>query len=268
MVAFLKAPFATLIRYRQRLIGSVSHDVHQRFAGSLLGSVWVVLNPLLLMALYTVIYVAILRVRPSSLDTWGYVILVLAGLVPLLMFNESLVTGTGSVTSQRNLLLNTVFPAELMPVRAVLASQPSALIALSLVALASLAWGRTSIGLLLFWLPLLWICLLMFVLGITWILSLVSLIFRDIQQALGIIAMTLMILSPAAYTPDMVPEQLKLILYLNPLSYFVLWSQEVVCYGRAPALHVVLTCVALGVSSFLCGFAFFARTKFIFVDHA
>jgi lipopolysaccharide transport system permease protein len=267
MVRLLLSPYRVLWTYRDRLIAAVGHDVRQRFAGSLLGSIWVVLNPMLLMTLYTVIYVAILKVRPASLDTWGYVILVLSGLVPILMFNESLIVGTGAVASQRNLLLNTVFPAELMPARAILAAQPSGLISILLVAFASLASGRARIDVLL-WLPALWVSMMMFVLGIVWILSLISLVFRDIQQALGVIAMTLMILSPAAYTPEMVPDALRLVLYLNPLSYFVLWSQDVVCYGRSPSLMTVGVAMLLSLVSFVCGFHFFLKTKFVFVDHA
>src|SRR5204863_5039924 len=113
--------------YGRRLALSAVEDVRQRYAGSILGSLWAVLYPVATLAFYMIIYVYIFKIRPNTLDEYGYVVLVTSGLIPLMAFSECLSAGAGSLVAQRNLLLNTVFPAELIPLRAVLALQTPSL---------------------------------------------------------------------------------------------------------------------------------------------
>ena len=80
--------------------------------------------------------------------------------------------------------------------------------------------------------------------------------------------MILMIISPAAYTPEMVPSGLDLLIYFNPLSYFILCFQRIICYGQWPALGVFSIAVALASISFFGGYWFFRKAKFAFFDYA
>lgn len=255
-----------LFTYRRRLLEAVSHDVRQRYVGSVFGSMWAFVYPALQLGIYGALYVFILRVRPQGLTETGYVVLVFSGLVPLMAFNEAVSTAMTSLSGSKTLLLNTVFPAELIPVRAVLTAQTSGVIALCFTLGVGIAAGRTGWNALLF-APILWILLLMFATGLGWILALVSLVARDVQHAMGLIMMLLLLLSPFAYTPSMVPEQLKLILYLNPLSYFVLAFQQVICYGAWPGIVPATGAVVLAVGGFLAGFSVFRRAKHIFFDY-
>lgn len=256
-----------LYRYRAPLKEGSLRDVRQRYAGSVLGLFWAVLYPLLLLTIYSTIYLMIFKVRPMGLDAKSYVVLVFSGLVPLLAFNESLLASTSSLLSNRTLLLNTVFPAELIPVRAVIASQFPSLTAMALTLVGGVALGLTDWHALVM-VPVLWTMLVLFVMGIGWILSLLVLVARDIQQALGLVLMVLTILSPFAYTPDMVPADLKFMLYLNPLSYFVLSFQQVICYGQFPSADVFFPSLAFSVLTFSMGYRMFAKTKHVFFDYA
>jgi lipopolysaccharide transport system permease protein len=253
--------------YGPRLFHSVLHDVRQRYAGSLMGSLWAILYPLALLTFYATIYVVIFRIRAPGLTPTGYTIMVMAGLVPILMFNETISMGLSSVHAQKNLLLNTVFPAELLPVRAVLAAQVPSLSALVITIIASLLRGQTSLLLVLVIVPIVWILLLMFITGLTWILSLVVLVVRDLQQGIGIVLMFVMVLSPMAYTPEMVPSSLKFILWFNPMSYFVLCFQSALAFGRWPDPLILALAGALGCGFFVLGLYFFHRTKFVFLDY-
>ena len=258
--------FQILWRFRKRLGEGVSLDLRQRYAGSILGLGWAVAFPILLLSIYALVYVAIFRVRPPGLTTYAYVVLVFSGLVPLLSFNEALLTSASSLTTNRSLLMNTVFPAELIPLRAVLAAQTTALFGLSVTITAAIIIGKASwitvVGV-----PFFWLMLVMFVSGLAWILSLVSLVLRDIQHLLGLMLLLLMILSPFAYTPDMVPQTLKALLYVNPLSYFVMSFQSVIVYGHWPSTFVTVMTVVLSASSFIGGFFFFRRTRLMFFDY-
>lgn len=252
--------------YGMRLINSVWHDVRQRYAGSHLGIAWAVLYPMLLLCFYAGIYVLVFRVRLPYLPTGHYVILVMAGLSAVIMFGESLSSGIAGLSNQRNLLLNTVFPAELLPPRAVLASQVPSLAALTITVVAAAITGAASPAAIIV-VPVTWILLIMFMMGLAWILSLMSLVIRDIVQAVGIINMAVMTLSPMAFTPEMVPEGIRFILWFNPMSYFILCLQAPIALGTWPTPMAMIGAVVLGVGMFFTGLLFFRRARLVLVDY-
>lgn len=253
--------------YRHRVLEGVVHDVRQRYIGSVFGSLWVILFPLLQLSIYAGLYSLIFKIRVPGLTEMGYVVLVFSGLVPLMAFNEALTAATSSLSSNKNLLLNTVFPAELIPLRAAIAAQATSLVGLIITLIVGFALGRTSWQAILL-VPVFWVLLLMFAMGLGWMFSLFSLVARDIQHGLGLVTMLLFVLSPFAYTPEMVPAVMKPIIYLNPLSYFVLTFQQLICYGTWPDPIAAGGAVALSIGSFFTGLSVFQRAKYVFFDYA
>ncbi|MCW5692480.1 MAG: ABC transporter permease [Pseudolabrys sp.] len=256
-----------LWKYRDRLFDNVISDVRSRYGGSVLGIAWVVIYPAMQLAIYACLYVFIFRVKPPSLSVSMYVILVFSGMIPLMAFNEALLSATSSLLTNRNLLLNTVFPAELIPVRSVLSAQCSSMVALTIALVAGAFYGNTDIKALVL-VPFFWGALILFVTGIGWALSLISLVARDIQHGLSLVVMLIFVLSPFAYTPDMVPQGLKFIIYMNPLSYFVFCFQDLICYGRFPQVWHVAIVVTLAFATYIGGLTFFDRVKGVFFDYA
>ncbi|TLS76045.1 hypothetical protein FE236_07890 [Mariprofundus erugo] len=266
MSSNLLVELGRLFRLRNRVVEGVLHDVRQRYVGSVFGIAWAALFPLLQLGVYAGLYTFIFKVRPSGFEQSQYVILVFSGLVPLMAFNEAVTSATGSLTANKNLLMNTVFPAELIPLRAALAAQVPGLFGLTITMVAGFLFGYTGWQAIVL-VPLFWLLLFMFAMGVGWLLSLLSLVARDIQYGMGIVLMMLMVLSPFAYTPEMVPSALKAIIYFNPMSYFVLCFQQAICYGHMPDLINVLGCLILASTSFFVGFALFQRAKRMFFDY-
>ncbi|WOH68180.1 ABC transporter permease [Bradyrhizobium sp. BWA-3-5] len=253
--------------YGPRLFNAVKHDIQQRYAGSVLGSFWAILYPLFMVSFYATVYVVIFRIRVPSLSPEVYTVLVMSGLSAVLMFSESISAGLGAIVNQRSLLLNTVFPAELLPPRSVLASQVPSLVALMFASIAAV-FLRSASPVAILVVPMTWILLIMFLIGLVWIFSLIALVLRDIQQGVNIINMSMMVLSPMAYTPDMVPSALKFIIWLNPISYFILCLQAPLALGSWPSPAAMIGAICLGIGTFLVGLTFFRRARFAFVDYA
>jgi lipopolysaccharide transport system permease protein len=253
--------------FRRKLVEGVRHDVRHRYAGSLLGLGWSLAFPLAQMAIFAAVYVFIFRVRPSGLTEYQYLLMVFAGLLPLMAFNEALGAGAAALSGNRNLLTSTVFPSELIPLRALLAAQVPPLAGFALVAAFTLVTGAASPASLVL-VPLVWLLLLLFCAGLSWMLSLVSLIARDVQHVLPLVLMALTILSPFAYTPEMVPASLKPLLYLNPLSYFVFCFQDLLAFGRLPQPFVLAMAAAMALAAFSAGFLFFRKARAQFFDYA
>src|SRR6266581_4125245 len=193
MFWFLANPFVYAFQYREILFRTTSAEIRQKHAGSVLGLLWLLLSPFLLLAIYSVVYLVIFRIQPVSLSRFEYVLYILSGLVPCLAFCEALTSGSSSLTRNRAILLNTVFPSELVPLQSVLATQAAAVVGLALVLAFSLTLGKLTWTAL--FVPVVWLFQLMFVMGLVWVLSLASLVLRDIQQVLMFVCMVLLIVS-------------------------------------------------------------------------
>ena len=249
----------------QLLKQSIINDIHQKYAGSVMGILWTFIYPLFLFGIYIILYTVIFRVRPTDMTTLTYVVYILSGLIPFLSFSEALNTGAGSIVAKKQLLLNTIYPSEFIPLQTIISSHINILTGIVILVLFNLFFNHT-----LYWtyllIPVLVLLQMMFVAGIVWFLSIINLVARDIQQILSLVTMLLMILSPVAYTPSMVPASLKLIIWLNPFSYFVFAYQDIFVYAIV-SKHIF---IAGGISLFFffSGYFFFQKVKTIFYDYA
>lgn len=263
---FLIRPFLVLHRYWDVFVRTALTEVRSRYAGSALGLLWMVLAPLLLMGIYATVYLVIFNVRPADMSAAVYVVYVLSGLLPFLGFSEALTNGAASLAMNRAILLSTVFPAELVPLRAVVSSQASTIVGmLFCIVVATLVTGPSAAWLLL---PFIWIAMLLFVSGIVLALSVASLLLKDIQQGLGFVTMILLIASPIGYTPAMIPDRLRPWLMINPLAHYINAIHEVLIFGRWPSPVTLLTILILSTVSFAGGFWVFGRAKRVFFDYA
>ena len=257
-------PFKKMFNYRYLLHQSLKSELRQRYAGSLLGSAWMVLYPVFMFLIYILIYLYIFKVKPSDMSSAQYVVYVLSGLISFLSFSEALTTGSLSLITRKSLLVNTMYPSEFIPFQSVLCSHVNIVIGigfLMLVNLVSFGVFYTSYWAVFF----LFILQIMFVAGIIWILSIISLVMKDIVQILPLLIMLLMIVSPIAYSPAMVPSTLKFILWLNPFSYFVRAYQDIFVFNVVGINFMVVT--VLSFSSFFMGYSFFNKVKEAFYDY-
>ena len=257
---------AHYLRTHWRLLWHVTaNDLRQRYAGSLLGIAWSVIAPLLVLGIYAVVYLEIFRIRVPTLSSREYIVYVFCGLVPYLATAEAISLGTRSVVANRSVLNNTVFPVDLTPIKAVLSTQVIMTAGMAIVLTAAIATGNAHVTLVL--LPVIWILNAVWLAGVNWLLSLVNVIFRDLENLVGAILMVMLVASPIAYTPDMVPSSLKPLLALNPFAYFVVAYQQVIMLGIWPSLPHMIVLVVLSLGTFWLGSRFFAKAKRVMVDY-
>lgn len=254
-----------LISHRRLLWRVAGHELRARYAGSVLGVGWAVLTPLAMLGVYAAVYLVIFQIRVPGLSATQYVLLIFSGLVPFLATSEALATGVGAVVANKSALSNTVFPIDLVPAKAVLLSQVTMVVGFAAIVVVLGGTARLSWTVLLA--PIVWALHLMALMGLIWILSLVNLVFRDLQNVIGLALMGLMIASPIAYTPEMVPPGLKLLVVLNPFAYFVTAYQRLVVLGQVPAAWEILVLVTISIGTFLVGGYFFIRAKSALIDY-
>lgn len=265
MKSFFINPFLVLLKFRKILWKTTWNELKSRYAGSVLGLFWIALFPFLFLSCYAVIYLFVFKIRFAEFGSVEYVMLIFCGLIPFLGFADSLATGVSSVVNNASLVKNTMFPIEIVPVKAVLASQLSQVIGLVLLLIVLFFKSKITVWVLL--LPVIWLLQLMYTLGLIWILSALNIFIRDLQQIISVLILMLMMVSPIAYTVDMVPPGLRLMLFFNPLYYIIIAYQQVLMIGEFPPTHIVLGLITQSVVLFLVGFWVFERMKKVFADN-
>jgi lipopolysaccharide transport system permease protein len=261
-----KAGSVRYLKSHRRLLWRVTRtEIQARYAGSSLGFGWAFLTPFLVLAIYAVVYLEIFHVRVTNLTPREYVIYIFAGLTPYLMTAEAISTGVQSVVANKSVLNNTVFPIDLTPVKAVLSAQFTMIVGMTVVVAGAVATGNVHRTLPL--LPLVWLLNVVWLIGVNWITSLLNVIFRDLQTLISSILMIMFVVSPIAFTPDMVPSSLRLLLAFNPFAYFVVAYQQVIMLGIWPSPAHFAVLVVLSLATFFAGSWFFFRAKQVIVDY-
>lgn len=263
-ISILYNPFLAIFNFRRILVASVTQELRQKYKGSAFGLLWALIYPLCLFCIYTTLYLFVFRIKPTDMGQSQYIIYIMSGLIPFLSFSEALSAGTASLYARKQLLLNTVFPSEYIPLQTVLSSHINLFVGAFLLIIASLMFFK-SLPITIIFLPLVMMLQVMFVTGLVWYLSLMNLVLKDIQQSLSLVVMMLMILSPIAYTPSMVPRAFKFIIWINPFSYFVRAYQEIYIYAKLGVGFYVAT--ALALIMFYSGYYFFCKVKRVFHDY-
>jgi len=262
------AAIASPTRHWNLFVQLVRRDIAGRYRGSSLGVLWSLINPLLMLAVYTFVFGFVFRSRwglPGSESKLDFAIALFAGMLPYGIFSECMGRATNLVTSQPNYVKKVVFPLELMAWVALAAALFHALVGLSVLLLA-IVLVKGGIPLTALLLPAIWLPLCLLCLGLLWVLSAAGVYQRDLQQIVGAIVTALMFLSPLFFPSSALPESIRPWLAANPLAFPIEASREVLVLGHTPALVSWLIHCALGLGIALAGAWFFERTRRGFAD--
>lgn len=214
---------------RQLLASLLRRDIRSRFIGSASGWIWLILTPLLLLAVYGFVFGVIFRARvPAGLDI-PFVAWLAVALWPWLAFSEGVLRGSRSILDHSALISKVAIRRELLVISSVTSAFLLHLVGY-LVVLLALRWLGTPIhfsGLPAALLTLL--TLYFFALGVGMALAALQVFVRDLEQALPTLFMFWFFLTPILYAPEMLPERFSGWLQLNPMTW---WMAEI----RGPLL--------------------------------
>ena len=250
-----------LYQYREMIFSLIRKDLRAKYKGSFLGFLWTFINPLLQLAVYTVVFSVFFK---TNIDK--FYIYLFVGLVPWLFFNMSLVGGATSIVSQENLIKKIYFPRMVLPISFVTSNFVNMLLTF-LVIFAVLLISRFGINLKVIWmLPLVMIVEYLFALGISMITSALTVYFRDLEYILGILAMCWMYMTPILYDIESIPEKFRPLIYLNPMTGVIQCYREILYYKRFPELSVLGTALIAGILFLIIGFFVFQKLQKRFVE--
>ena len=245
----------------------VQREVVGRYRGSVLGIFWSFFNPLFMLAVYTFVFSVVFQMRwqGGGESKVEFALLLFIGLIVFTLFSECVNRAPSLVLANANFVKKVVFPLETLPVVALGASLFHAAISLCVWFVAYLiVFGLPPISALL--LPLAFLPLALFVLGVSWALASLGVYLRDVSQLIVILTTMLMFLSPIFYPLDAVPEPFRSLLMFNPLAMVIEQCRNVLFWGRGleAGIYVVQLIVAAAVA--WGGYAWFQITRKGFAD--
>lgn len=254
-----------MVRDRRLLAAITRVELAKRHAGSVLGMTWVVLQPALLLSVYLFIYLVVFKIRFPGFSRFDYVLYVFCGLVPYLGFMEALTTGALSIKQNMHLVKNVMLPIELIPVRSVLVGMASQFVSIGFVFVLLAADRALSWHVL--WLPAVIALQVLWLVGLTWILSSITVALPDVTYFVNLFVFLLMFVSPIGFKPDMVPASVEFVIYLNPIYYMTEMYRASMIYGRWPRAAVAVIYTVMCVGTFAVGSVFFERFKGVLTDY-
>ena len=250
-----------LFEYRELLVNLTIRDLKLKYKGSAIGVAWSILNPLIMMAIYTAVFGVFLRavVLPH------YWALVLVGLLAWTFFSNSLTSATLAFVRNGSLITKVYFPIEALPISMVLAHLLNFLIMLG-VLLIVLMLGGIHLGWSLILLPILVLALLALALGLGLFVASITVYFRDIEHLIVLGLTALFYLTPVLYPLD--PRALpagaaRFIPYakLNPMAWYLDNFHSVLYYGRWPEPLLFGLMLVSAVASLSAGYLIFNRMR-------
>jgi len=227
--------------FKNLVYNLVSRDLKVKYKGSILGFFWSLLNPLVMLIVYTVAFKYIIKIRVEN-----FPLFFLCAFLPWTFLNLSLSMSVSSIKDNANLVKKVYFPREILPLSVVLSNLVQFLLTF-IILIPALLLFKIKLGFPLFFLPIIILIQLAFILGLSYILASLNVFFSDIRHLLEIFLQIWFWLTPIIYPVDFVPDRFQTLYRLNPMVLFVESYRNSLLYnaGLSGMNLATLFCVAL-----------------------
>ncbi len=259
---------AHLWQHRDLIRQLTRREVVGRYKGSVIGMGWSLIQPVVMLGVYTFVFSVIFKARwgvQADEGRFAFALALFSGLVTFGVFSEVANSAPSLVLGNANYVKKVVFPLEILPLVRLLSALANALTSLAVLFAGILISGH---GLhwtaLLF--PLVWLPMLLFTLGCGYVLASLGVFVRDMGTLVGVATTMLFFLTPIFYPLSAVPAELRFLCRINPLAVFVEDARRVLLWGLAPEWGWFFAGVAVSAATLFGGFLWFMKSKKAFAD--
>ena len=248
-------------RDRSTIWTMVVRDLRAQYVGSVFGVFWALIEPLSQVAIFGIFFGVFLKVKPDPIyRTDSYFVYLLCGLIPWQFFASAVNSSSMVLVSNSNLVKKAVgFPSEILPIINILSSNISHLIAMGLLFVIVIFSAGVSAYMPLFIIYMFF--MILFAVGLGWIVSSINVYLKDVRQVIGIIMMAWMYFTPLFYSPNIIPATLLPIFKLNPMYHVVFGYRYAILAGRMLPLGDFLYLAFVSLFTFAIGGIFFRKLK-------
>jgi len=250
-----------LVQYRELIRNLVFKDLKLKYRGSVFGFLWSLLNPMVMLTVYLIVFRYIMPIRGA-----GFVFLLLLGILAWTFFASSASMGAGSIVDNAGLLKTVQFPRAVLPISSVLFNLAQYLLTiLAFLPFMLLVYRMPPHPALLLF-PVVIALQLAMTMGVALALAAGVAFFRDIRHLLEIALMVMFWTTPIIYDYETIPAAWQKAVLLSPMSPFVLAYQQIAYYGRVPDRDICIVAAVYAAVAFFGGFALFTRVQHGFVE--
>jgi homopolymeric O-antigen transport system permease protein len=261
--AWVPLNWSELWAYRELAFFLAWRDLKVRYKQTIFGALWAIIQPFLLMVVFTLFLGRISGIAPSGVP---YPLFAFAGLVPWTLFSQSVVGSSNSLVSASNLIQKVYFPRLLLPVSAIASNLLDFLIAMAVLGLLMLYFGVVP-SLAVLWLIPLTALGLAAALAVGIWLSALNVRYRDIRYAVPFLIQLWLFASPVAYSSELVPAHWRALYQLNPMAGVLEGFRWVLLgQGAPPPLGVIAASAVATAIVLATGLAYFRRVERTFAD--
>lgn len=250
-----------LYQYRTMMGSLIKRDLIGRYKGSVIGFFWTFLNPLLQLIVYTIVFTQIMRMGVDD-----YYLYLFVALVPWLFFSTCISGGAGCIWANKDMVNKIYFPREVLPFSFVTSNLINMLLTMLVIFAVLFVSGKGFRIVALLYLPVIILIEYILALGITLIVSAVSVYFRDMEYILGIVTMAWQFLSPVLYDISMIPDHMMFWLNFNPMTPILTAYRDILYYKQIPHMTTLLHAAVLGFVLLILGIVVFNRLKRHFAE--
>jgi ABC-type polysaccharide/polyol phosphate export permease len=256
--------FRKVTANRNLLKNLIVRDLKHRYVGSIAGFLWTVIHPVVLLVSYTFVFGVLGMKMGPEFGTDSFAIFLLCGLLPWILFSDTIVRNCSVISDNAPLITKTTIPAEILPISITISNLIHHLIGMAILLAVMTAFYSVHFSVL--WVFLYMLMLLMLAQGLGWIVAGLHVFVRDTIQALQIVMLLWFYFTPILYTMDLVPENFRFFAALNPMAVIVTGYRNSLLDLAQPAGVQIAIVLAASIAVFIAGALFFRQTKPAFPD--
>ena len=258
----LAGTLASLVRYRELIRNLVLKDLKLKYRGSVLGFMWSLINPIVMISVYAVAFTFILRTRVE-----GFVLFLLLGILPWGFFVNSANMATGAVIDNGSLMKSVAFPRAILPVAVVFFNLAQYLLTVMVLLPILLIAYRVPLSTQMLLYPVFLALQVLFTIGVALLLAAGTAFFRDVRHLLEIALSILFWLTPIVYPITQASPRVQTLILLSPLSPFIVAYQQIFYYRTWPGTEVWAMGIAYALLTFTAGVWLFLSVEDSLAEH-
>lgn len=245
----------------------VKKDIENRYKGSILGILWSLIVPILMLVIYTFVFSEVFQAK-WNIDTtnkFEFALVLFCGLSTFNLLSEVMSRSATLIASNTNYVKKVIFPLEILPVTITLSALFNCIISFLILIVANGVLNK-EVSYTLWQFPLVLIPLIVMSVGVSYIISAIGVYLKDVANIISVLVMVLMYMSPVFFPLSSVPENFRVICEVNPLTFIIENFRNVVLFGTSINLaFYVKSCIAASIF-YLIGYVVFKRSKAGFAD--
>jgi ABC-type polysaccharide/polyol phosphate export permease len=249
-----------ILGYKDLLYNLTLKELKLKYKNSILGIIWSLLNPLMMIIIYTIAFKMILRIPIEN-----YSVVVFTGLLPWLFFQNSVNQSSSSLVSNSSLISKVYFPRSILPFSIILSNFINFLLTL-LILFSVVIYFNIQLTVYLLLLPFLLFFLLLFVAGVSLLITALNSKYRDTAYLMEVVFTGWFYLTPIIYPLSIVPDNLRPLILSNPVTSMIECFRAIIIDGEFPNILYISIFVVFSTFCFVLGMLVFRRREKYFVD--